>query len=291
MRHQWFIASVVTAGCLATSGRASAAVCDTLTLDDDAQDVILGEFGPVNYTFPLGEWIAPTNELGVCWRDVGGAWHLELLNGCDTSTPAADTFVLRTKGGDDYVAPLLEEQTYGLLGLNWIRAKLQAGGIWTHGMECGGEAIAPWNPAFSFGVDAEMGTGADEFHGTPNDDIAASNYTSAERRRIPPPFGPLVFVFEAPGDNAIDMLCGGAGDDELLGDADDDWMAGAEELLGGGPGDDFCDGDPPDGPLGGVGGGSVSDVAMSCETFEDAAPLSGWFSCEDTENPVETLEL
>lgn len=282
MKHP-FVMSVVAATCFLASADARAAVCGSLYLDEEPQEVILGEYGPINSDFQGRVWVVPSTQLGVCWRDEGGAWNLEQIPGCDTSSSASDTFVLSTGGGDDYVAPLLESQTYSLPGANWLVAKLY-GWFDTHAMRCDGKAIAPWNPNFSFGVTASMGTGADEFHGTPNNDIAASNYTSVEWGAIP--------TFYAPADYALDMLCGGAGDDELLGDADDAWASGYEEHLDGGPGVDLCDGDPPDGPLGGVSGSSVSDVAKStCETVEHAYPHDGWFSCEDSENPIDTLGL
>ena len=98
----------------------------------------------------------------------------------------------------------------------------------------------------------------------------------------------------APGDGSVDLLCGGDGDDELFGDGDDDYVNVGEEYLDGGPGDDFCDGDPPDG-LVGPGGGSSSDLAtLSCEVVEHAATgawVDGWFSCEDSANPVDYLGL
>ncbi len=285
--------SIAAAGLCLASNTASAATCGSLTLDADAQDVVIGEYGAINYTHALGEWIAPSYTLGVCWRDAGGAWHVEQVAGCTSSTPAGDVFLLRTGAGDDYVAPLMEEQTYDWISPDAVFAGKDDRGINTYGLACEGSgAVAPWHDGFSFGVFAEMGAGADEFHGTPNDDIAESNFTHIELERSPPPFGPKIPVYYAPGDQAQDMLCGGDGDDELLGDADDDWNAGFEELLDGGDGIDFCDGDPPTGPFGSVLGGTTSDVATSsCETIERADELNGWFSCEDSSNPVEFLAL
>lgn len=283
---------MLAASCFLASAEARADTCGELHLDDEPQEVILGEFGPINYTHPLGEWVAPTNTLGVCWRDVGGGWNLDQIPGCDTSTPASDTFILTTGGGDDYVAPLLPWESVSAYGLNWLRARLYAGWIQTKAMRCDHEAIAPWNGDFSFGVTAAMGTGADEFHGTWNDDYAASNYVSTEWSRVPAGVGPLRPTFYAPADDSLDMLCGGAGDDELLGDADDHWQSGREEHLDGGSGDDVCDGDPPNGFLGGTPGGSSSDVATSsCETVEHAYSHDGFFSCEDTANPILALGL
>ncbi len=288
------ILSLVAAGVCLTSNIANADTCGSLTLDADAQDVVLGEYGAINYTYGLGEWIAPSFTLGVCWRDVGGAWHVEKVDGCDSSTPAGDVFLLQTSDGDDYVAPLMEEQTYDWISQDAVYAGKDNWGINTYGLSCeGGFAVAPWHDGFSFGVHAVMGKGADEFHGTPNDDVAESYFTSIEWERSPPPFGPRVPVYYAPGDESLDMLCGGDGNDELFGDADDDWQSGFEELLDGGNGNDFCDGDPPTGPFGAfTSGGSVSDVATSgCNTFERAANMDTWFSCEDSSNPIEFLDL
>ncbi len=287
--------SIVAAAAAMTSTAARAGECGALTLDDTPQDVIIGQFGPVNYTHPLGEWIAPTGVLGVCWRDVGGAWNLERIGGCDTSTPAGDTFVLRTRGGADYVSTLLEEQTFLVAGLNWLRARLLREG-WTHGMTCGagGDAIAPWDPSFEFGVKVQLGEGADKFYGTPNDDIGESNFTSFEFIDNPDPFGTprMIPVWHAPADESTDLLCGGGGDDELLGDADDDYQDTAEEWLDGGDGNDFCDGDPPDGPYGINVGGSTSDVVKTtCETHEDAFVSNSLFSCDEAENPIEWFNL
>jgi hypothetical protein len=119
--------------------------------------------------------------------------------------------------------------------------------------------------------------------------------------RVPAPYGPLTWVPIAPGDNASDLLCGGAGDDELFGDADD--SPSAEEVLDGGFGDDFCDGDPIN--WGGPTGGSTFDVARhvasgdyGCDTIERAitpAIWSGGWSmvaeCWAIDNPVDYFGL
>lgn len=204
------------------------------------------------------------------------------------------TGTLRSAGQQIDLATLLEEHSYPVPGLNWLPADLLPGWIQTYGMECGPEAIAPWNPNFEFGVTAVLGEGADVFHGTPNDDSAESNFTAVVWKRFTPS-GPLVPVPTAPGDESVDMLCGGDGDDELFGDADDNWTVG-EEWLDGGAGDDYCDGDPPN-SLTGPAGGTSSDLAKStCEVSEHAA-TGAWvetypgFSCADSSNPVEELGL
>lgn len=86
------------------------------------------------------------------------------------------------------------------------------------------------------------------------------------------------------------MLCGGAGDDVLYGDADDDWQAAQEEHLDGGAGTDICHGDPLDFVLG-VGGDQSDVVTSSCETHDTAWNNDTYFSCADSENPIEYLGL
>ncbi len=266
---------------------AHAATCDSLSLDDYPQEVIIGQWGVVQSTPVVGAWIPPTGELGVCWRDVGGDWHLEQLD-CDTSDGAGDVFKLYTRGGDDYVSVLRPEHTLGLVGDEFTPAGAIVGGT-IHGLECEWGAIAPWSSSFDFGLEVRLGTGADEVHGSPNDDYLASNNAFAGWVRNNALGGPAwLYIEEADPDGAIDMLCGGPGNDELYGDLDDSWSAGAEEWLDGGAGFDICDGDPFD--LDGL--GSVSDVIKTtCEDREDGWVNNGYFSCETTENPVWAVYL
>ena len=302
MKFSPFVLSVALGATSLISNTARAANCGTLDFPGaQAQEVIIGEFASVAH-YPLwDDSLVPFGEVGVCWRDANGAWTLERIATCDTSTSGGDTLLLQTGAGDDTVTTLLEEHTYAVGGPDWLLAEYTPGGT-TRAMYCGSDdyAIAPWNPDFDFGVEAVLGTGADRFFGTPNDDIAESNQIYTTQVRIPAPWGPLTWVQQAPGDNASDLLCGGLGDDELLGDADDSWTA--EEVLDGGFGDDFCDGDPLHwGTIGGASFDVARHVASGdygCDTIERATtPLAwsgGWSmvaECWAIDNPVEYFDL
>ena len=283
MRHA---AVVLCTGILvtATPQLASAAFCGSLTLDDDAQEVIIGEWGSVSSVAGM-PFSPPSYDLGVCWRDVDGSWHLERFTGCDTSTSGGDFFKIQSKGGDDYVATLYQEHTISIGPANpddFVIAGAYAPEVPFYAMRCDGAAIRPWAEGFDFGIWADLGTGADEFHGSPGDDRGASNYATLSYT-YQWPTGWIVYE-SAPADDAEDMLCGGWGDDELYGDLDDDWTAGAEELIDGGPGVDVCDGDPFSHD-----GSDSSDVMEGCEGSEDAWLYSGWFDCEDTANPLDVV--
>ena len=202
--------------------------------------------------------------------------------------------LLQTLGGNDRVSTLLEEHTSEQYGPGWVFAGYASNGKDMKAMRCADGALLPWNANFSFGVEAEMGEGADVFYGTPNADIAESNYVSFTLTPNPNPLGTPQFIptWAAPADNANDMLCGGGGNDELLGDADDNYSVGAEEWLDGGPGIDFCDGDPPDGVFGVNTGGTQSDVVNStCESHAHAWFSNSFFSCTSSENPVALFNL
>ncbi|MBV1860723.1 MAG: hypothetical protein KUG77_20075 [Nannocystaceae bacterium] len=301
----------IAVGAVALSSSTAEAAANCAKLDfpgSGAQEVIIGEYATVVHPFS-GDILLRSGKIGVCWRDAGGAWTLEQPTAtqwvggssqtttCDISTSGADTLLLTTGAGDDTVTTLLEEHTYTVGGADWLEADDGPAGT-THAMYCGSDdfAIAPWNPTFDFGVAAILGTGLDRFFGTPNDDLAHSNHVYT----VNPP-GPLTSVQQAPGDNASDVLCGGRGDDELLGDADDSWSA--EEVLDGGYGDDFCDGDPHDWPN--TAGGSSYDVARhvaagdyGCDTIERATTPAIWSGgwsmvaeCWAFDNPVDYFGL
>jgi len=267
--------------------------CATLSFPGDkGQDVILGEYSTTVWHPLYGERLIRWGELGVCWYDEDqGSWSLERLHTCDTSTPGADVLLLQTWGGDDTVTTLYGSST----GPNWIEGAMRCSAD-------GRAALAPWNSDFDFGVHAVLGTGFDRFYGTPGDDIAESNAITTETVNIPHPWGPPTFVQVAPGDGASDILCGGEGDDELLGDADDGPTF--EEILDGGEGDDFCDGDPLNWPdL--AGGGSIFDIAQhvfgidyGCNTIENATTPAiytfldePWLTCLPLASPIYTFGL
>lgn len=304
MKFSLFVLSVALGATSLISNTAHAANCGTLDFPGaQAQEVIVGEFATVAHHPVFGDSLIPFGEVGVCWRDANGAWTLERIATCDTSTPGGDTLRLRTGAGDDTVTTLLEEHTYSVGGPDWILSEYTPGGT-TRAMYCGSDdyAIAPWNPDFDFGVLAVLGTGLDRFFGTPEDDIAHSNLVSTSQIRIPAVWGPLTWVQHAPGDNASDVLCGGHGTDELLGDADDG--PSAEEVLDGGYGnDDYCDGDPIDWPN--AAGGDIYDVARhvssgnyGCNTIERATTPAIWsggwnmvHECWALDNPVDYFDL
>ena len=263
---------------------ASAAFCGSLVLDNAPQEVIVGEWGSISSVAGMA-FSPPSGDLGVCWRDVDGSWHLERFTGCDTSTPAADFFKIQSKGGDDYVATLYQEHTISIGPTNpddFVIAGAYAVEVPFYAMRCDGAAIRPWSEGFDFGIWADLGTGADEFHGSPEDDRGASNFATLSYT-YQWPTGWTVYE-SAPADGAQDMLCGGPGDDELYGDRDDSWGAGLEELLGGGPGVDVCDGDPFF-----FDGSDSSDVIAGCEGANDGWEYEYWFDCEDTANPLDIV--
>ena len=297
------------------SSTARAETCATLEFPGTGgQEIIIGEFAAVISHPIFGEALVPSGEVGVCWRDQTNGWTIAQptttvpVGGstqtitCDTATPGGDTLFLSTGAGDDTVTTLLYEHTSAVGGSNWINNHSGTG------MICGSGdyAIMPWNGGFDFGVEAVLGTGEDRFFGTPNDDSAKSNKFFSIQVPIPAPHGPLRWVQLAPGDDAMDFLCGGDGSDVLLGDADDGAFIGGEyveEVLDGGFGDDYCDGDPFN--WGGTPGGSAFDVARhvaasdyGCDTIERATtPLvfsGGWSMVEECwaiDNPVDYFGL
>ncbi len=304
MRIYPLVLSVALGATFLCSNTARAANCATLDFPGtEAQEVIIGEFATVAHHPLYDDALIPFGEVGVCWRDASGGWTLERLANCDTSTAAGDTLLLQTGPGDDTVTTLLEEHTYSVGGPDWLLAEYTHGGT-TRAMYCGSDdyAIAPWNPDFEFGVTAILGTGTDRFFGTPGDDTAHSNHVSTSLQPIPAPWGPPTWVQQAPGDNASDVLCGGYGDDVLLGDADD--SISAEEVLDGGFGDgDFCDGDPwqsvmPDGSDTFDVARHVSSGEYGCNTIEHATTPAiypdTWsmvHECWALDNPVDYFDL
>lgn len=280
---------------------ASAEVCDSLTLGDAAQEVLVGEWGTVGNFAGREFWVADSqNLMGICWRDQGGAWHAERLE-CGALTSSEDEFQLDVGAGDDYVSTILPEHTVGFTGNSDF---VFAGGY--TGFEvpdfpgphsnsaflCDGVAIAPWSREFDFSMRVDMGEGADTYHGGPARDRVASNFAEFVLTWVGFPQG-FQAEFQAPADHSLDMLCGGDGNDQLYGDLDNDYLAGEEELLDGQRGNDTCDGDPN--PLLDAvqpPGEDQSDVTpSSCETRDDAWFNDSHFACESTANAFFTLAL
>ena len=262
--------SIASVAWLATRP-AGAAVCGSLVLTDAPEDVIIGEAGfkrciggpsPTCFFMPY----LPA-KLGVCHRTAGGVWQMSVL-GCTTSSTASDVFSLETRGGDDRVAVLREEHTFGDL-------TLLPAGAGTGAMYCGsaGDAVAAWHPDFRFQIYAYLGTGADLFQGSDNTDVVWTNA---------PVFSGGTWT--SPADNAsFDMVCTYGGNDTIYGDRDDNFSAGFEDWIDAGAGTDYCDGDY------GVDGSDISDLYRNCETVADAYPdLPGVnaIHCDASDDPL-----
>jgi hypothetical protein len=250
---------------------AGAAVCGSVVLTDASEDVIIGEAGtkrcfggPTPGCFFMPYFPA---KLGVCHRTAGGTWTMSIL-GCTTSSTTTDWFALETRGGNDRVAVLREEHTFGDL-------TLLPAGAGTGAKMCGNtiDAVAGWHPDFDFQVHAYLGTGTDLFQGSDNRDVVWTNA---------PVFSGGVWT--SPADNAsVDMVCTYAGDDTISGDRDDNFSAGFEDLIDAGTGVDFCDGDY------GVDGNDISDLHRGCETVSDAfpdLPAVNAIHCDASDDPL-----
>lgn len=260
--------AVLSAGLWASD--ADAAICDSLLLNNAAQDVIIGEAGYENCVggpspFCYFQPYLSARKLGACWRDDGGDWQLEILD-CTSSTSSADIFFLQTTGGDDRVAVLQDEHTSGDL-------TLLSAGAGVGAMYCGsnGDALAPWNPNFDFRIYAYLGSGSDLFHGSDNQDVVWTNLPAW-----------VDGTFTSPADGpGYDKVCTWGGDDYLYGDLDDSYTT-AEDWLDGGSNTDFCDGDYN------VDGGDISDLHRNCETARDAYPDASLnlIRCDDDDDPL-----
>ncbi len=243
---------------------AHAVTCDTLTLSDLSEDVILGEAGGYLCGQNVGCVFLPdsTPHLGACVTTPDGEETFYMLD-CTIDNVVGDKLSLSTRGGDDRVAVLKDAHTTGWLDL------LPAGGN-TGAIFCGdhGDTLAPWHPEFEFGLSVSLGTGSDLFHGSDRADVVTTNAN-------------IFFngVISSPADQSTDQVCGWGGNDTLSGDRDDDFRT-AEDLLDGGAGTDSCDGDPW------VNGDDWSDVSQSCETSGDAWATSGFFSCAASDDPL-----
>lgn len=188
---------------------AHAATCATFTADSGDNVIILGE--TTSYFWYAGKyWFYGTGDLAVCWKTTHGVYTYTSYSSCDSNTSASDSVYVKALAGDDVVVPNVE------------------------GHNCEGSAIStyvnPFNEAiFDFGLDTEMGTGADTAYGTGNDDVLYSNE-----------YGTIVPYNYLPADADEDILCGYDGDDSLYGDHDD--TETYEEILHGGDGTDYCNG-------------------------------------------------
>ena len=253
----------LAAGALAGfSPDARAEYCDTVVFDDNPQDVILGVAGthyPGSGMIPPFFIADPGLPLAVCYRENGGAWQM-IPTSCDGDSTSDEKLLLTVNGGDDRVAVLRSAH----LGS-------------ADSFPCGNEgAVGPWDgTGYLFGIYAVMGSGTDLFQGSPNADIAWTN--SYEFTGWPP-------VGISPGDGStFDKLCGGAGNDLLYGDDDDDYTI-AEDWLDGGTGANTCDGDPW------RDGNDVSDLWRNCTThydaYSDAMLTTPLIHCSDDDNPL-----
>lgn len=147
-----------------------------------------------------------------------------------------------------------------------------------------GAALNGWRGS-SVGLWADMGEGADIVHGTPGADRLSSNYADFSHQYV---WGSgFQTIEDAPADGSLDLMCGGAGDDFLYGDLDDDYTDDQEERMDGGAGVDYCDGDPFF-----FDGNDVSDVEMNCEGPDDAfAGGAFYLACSTYENPLAYVGL
>lgn len=231
MRAILLVAAMV--GGLAPLSTARAAECGSVSGDSGANVIILGEayvwndalenWWPVNPTYGL---------LVACRQNSNGTWSF-VTTSCTGANTSADWVTVAAGAGDDVVT-------------------VHPGGIFT----CGSSypyAVGPWWSGWNgdFHIRAQMGDGADVFHGSPNNDQAWSNNTS----------------LTADGD--IDHLCGYGGNDTLRGDNTDSYSSDME-CLAGGDGTDTCDG--------GTNSMSDPDALWSCETASNGTTSLWWGS-------------
>jgi hypothetical protein len=269
MRITHLTAAAIVVASMAIASDANAAICDSLTLPGDAQDVVIGEAGyeacvggPAPFCYLQPYLTGP--KLGVCWRDAGGDWQMEVLECTDDNT-SSDGFFLQTGAGDDRVAVLQDEHTLGDLTL------LPAGGQ-TGAMYCGpfGDAVASWHPDFEFTITAYLGTGSDIFHGSGGRDVAWTNapvYSGG--------------TWTSPADGGLDEVCTWGGNDVIYGDLDDNYTV-SEDWMDAGTGTDYCDGDYS------VNGSDAHDLYLGCETIYDALSDAtlGWMDCDAHDDPI-----
>lgn len=214
-----------------------------LTGDSGANRVILGRYDRYicDPNPDIGCYFWPTSNLAACWQDDSGAWHLDVVTGCTTSTPSDHQVLVETGAGDDQLQVLRD----GIGGSSAYCTPY-----------CSDGRLAAWPSNFDFGIYAKMGAGGDQFWGSPNDDLAISNDWSWS------------------ADLHVDELCGHDGSDQLNGDGDDS-PADPQEYLDGGSGYDYCNGDG-----GNSGASSTGDVAGSCEYPQDATIDAEMNFCE-----------
>ena len=212
-------------GAAASPPRARAASCGTFTATNNANDIIVGE--QAGYFWYDGQyWFYPLGKLAICWGETTPV-NYELFTGCSTSSTSSDYIKVKALGGNDRLVP---NETGHICEPTILSTY-----------------VLPFDEGrFDFYVYAEMGTGADEAHGTENGDALYSNYNGG--------------VGSLPADSAEDTLCGWGGNDALYGDNDD--TDTYEETLEGGTGaSDYC--------LGGFDGDYYDWVDNSCENPAD----------------------
>ncbi|HWB76127.1 MAG TPA: hypothetical protein VG755_14255 [Nannocystaceae bacterium] len=238
--------SLTVLGTLALAREANAAACHTLNLGAGAEHVIVGRYAEWD---PLVNAPVPNAQVdvGVCVI-TGGIPDVQILPGCDSFTPANAPLVINAGDGNDRVVAL--QETHG----SWF--------------PCENSYILPWkDSSYAFGMVAAMGKGSDEFYGSPESDVASSNT--------------ILAVGTVPADVAWDLVCGYAGQDQLMGDKDNNAALGREEWLDGGADGDICDGDGSSA----YDGNDSGDVWLSCESFADARNDGGEIDCDATSNP------
>lgn len=199
---------------------ALAANCGTFRADDGDNVIVYGEWLRNDGGFPL------TQKLGVCWKDASGDWSFEEVPGCNFGTPSTDQFVIYAEGGNDVVVPSVRESpgmdfvcpdsTYNspVLGPMYI----YPGDIYNPNADTSICRARDWGCVgpLSFGVKVYGGTGEDEIHGSPNDDMLYANepqqtcFTFAGRR--------VCWDSSYPSDDSSDVMCAYGGVDDLYAD-------------------------------------------------------------------------
>lgn len=296
-------ALVLVAGLL--HARTAAADCGAF-IGDEGDNLIF--YGVQAEVFNVGSCVAlhPAVTLAgqqavVCWRDMHGNWNLEDVLGCDSGTDPDDEMLIIGAGGDDVIMPVIHRSnneefvcpiggTSGeLVPLGGLPASFGVlewygrSDLYSHrpgGSGCIHDAGCSHMP---MGVTVVGGSGQDELHGGPEDDLVASSDIFGDPWCTPhgargsgdSTIDACVCATDVtccnsdwdlecvqlaigcgadcsdlrffPADDSQDILCGHGGTDTVVGDED---PAPFEyELLSGGPGaGDFCRGFRDPGP-------------------------------------------
>ena len=107
------VASLSLLIAVASMSTANAVPCGRLSLDDEAQDVVIGEAGTARCLWLWGRGWLPfrrcvffprsVGKLGVCWRGSNGIWRFEDRTDCTGSSLGTDYFDLKTECGHGHL--------------------------------------------------------------------------------------------------------------------------------------------------------------------------------------------